>query len=75
MRKQTDKTAAERAGEVAAHLSAVLNHPDTPRVIYEAIHEAMCELYIPVSLTNSVAYIAPHILQEIKATPRKRGAK
>ncbi len=70
-----EKTIEERATEVAALISAVLNHPDTPTVIYDHIHEAMCEIYIPVSFTNSVAYIAPHILQEINDTPRKRGAR
>jgi len=52
----TDRQAA--ADELAGHIAAVLNHPDTPVSIYNALGDAVCSLDTPRRCFDSAEYIA-----------------
>jgi hypothetical protein len=41
---KTQQISKESAAEIAAHLSAVLNHPETPSDLYNAIGEEVCAM-------------------------------
>ncbi len=45
------------AAEIAAHISAILNHPATPVCVYNALADAVCELDAPTSFWDSAEYI------------------
>jgi hypothetical protein len=51
-----DRQAA--ADELAGHISAVLNHPDTPACLYNDLADAVCSLDAPRRFFNSAEYIA-----------------
>jgi len=52
----TDRQAA--ADELAGHIAAILNHPNTPVCIYNDLAEAVCSLDAPRHFFNSAEYIA-----------------
>jgi hypothetical protein len=61
-KKQTTKakTTGQRqdsAAEIAAHISAILNHPATPVCVYNSLADAVCELDAPTSFWDSAEYI------------------
>ncbi len=53
------------ARELAEHISAILNHPDTPTCIYNGLSDAVCELYTPPRYSDSVEYLTAHLAGDI----------
>ena len=75
-KKQTTKAKItgqhqDSAAEIAAHISAILNHPDVPHVVYNALADAVCELDAPTSFWDSAEYITLALHNNV----RKGGAR
>ena len=56
-------TTTQRGGEdsasvIAAHVAAILAHPDTPAVVYNAPADAVCDLAAPARSFASQEYVA-----------------
>ncbi len=62
--KQTAKQDA--AAELAKHISAILNHPDTPVCLYNALGDAVNDLYVPQGYYNTVEHIAARLANTIR---------
>ena len=68
---QTTKQAeGNAADELAKHIAAVLNHPDTPADIYNALGDAVCSLDTPRRFFDSEEYIATCLRQHFKGGAR-----
>ncbi len=66
-RKPAAKRASnDSAAEIARHISAILNHPETPVCIYDALRVAMNDLGEPKGYYTSVEYIAAHLAANIE---------
>ncbi len=51
------QVAPDAAPTLAAHVAAILAHPDTPACLYNALAEAVCELDAPPRFFDSAAYV------------------
>jgi hypothetical protein len=51
------QVAQDAAPTLAAHVAAILAHPDTPACLYNALAEAVCELDAPPRFFDSAAYV------------------
>jgi hypothetical protein len=60
------RASTHSAAVIAGHISAILNHPGTPHNIYNALADAMGELYIPQGYYNSVEHISALLVANIK---------
>ena len=61
MRKKDTTTREARedsASVIAAHVAAILQHPDTPATLYNALADAVCGLDAPARFFDSQEYIA-----------------
>ncbi len=63
-KKQTTKRDA--AVEIAKHISAILNHPATPVNVYNALADAIGDLYVPEGYHHTVEYLTVHLAQHIR---------
>ncbi len=63
-KKQTTKR--DDAVEIAKHISALLNHPATPVDLYNALADAVQDLYVPQSYYNSVEFITLRLANTIR---------
>ncbi len=59
-KKQTTKQNFKQssADELAKHIAAILNHPDTPTQIYNDLADGVCSLDVPTAYFDSEEYIA-----------------
>ncbi len=61
------RPANDSAAELAALIAAVLNHPDTPACIYNALADAVSDLYYyPKGYRDSVEHLTPLIAANIE---------
>ncbi len=60
-----ERPSNDAAAEIAAHISAILNNAATPVFVYNALADAVCELYAPEGYYNSVEYLTPHLAYNI----------
>ena len=61
MRRKDTTTRGARedsASVIAAHVAAILAHPDTPACIYSALADAVCDLAAPSRFFASQEYVA-----------------
>ncbi len=56
----------DSAVEIAAHISAILNHPATPVDIYNALADAVNDLDVPQGYYNTGEYIAARLANTIR---------
>ena len=54
----TQQAREDSASVIAAHVAAILAHPDTPACIYNALADAVCDLDAPARFFDSAEYIA-----------------
>ncbi len=66
-----ERPSNDAAAEIAAHISAILNHPATPVCVYNALADAVCELDAPTSFWDSAEYITLALNNNV----RKGGAR
>ncbi|MDQ3652838.1 MAG: hypothetical protein M3458_21695 [Acidobacteriota bacterium] len=62
----TTTTPNDSAVELAVHISAILNHPDTPVCLYNALGDAVNDLYVPQGYYNTVEHIAARLANTIR---------
>jgi hypothetical protein len=55
--KRSDATTEAQADELADQIAAVLNNPLTPNKIYNALSDAVTELYVPEGYTDQPEYL------------------
>ena len=58
------------ADELAMHIAAVLNHPDVPFEIYNALGEAVCSLDTHKSIGDSEEYVALYLRAHLEGRAR-----
>jgi hypothetical protein len=67
-KKTTPHTNAEdSAAVIAAHVAAILAHPDTPHNLYNALVEAVSALDAPTGFFDSKEYVELCLRGEYKA--------
>ena len=60
---------------LAAHISAVLNYPDTPARVYNALADAVSDMDAPPAFFNGTEYIEMCLRENTKSTRRKGGVR
>jgi hypothetical protein len=56
-RQTTKQTEGNAADELAKHIAAILNHPDTPVEIYNSLADAVGGLDTPPGFSDSEEYV------------------
>lgn len=60
------RPAPDSAAVLAGHISAILNHPDVPVHLYNALADAVCDLYVPKGWRDSVEHITILLANDFK---------
>jgi hypothetical protein len=68
-----DKQAS--ADELAKHIAAVLNHPDTPDDIYNALGDAVGGLETPPGFSDSEEYVALYLRAHLEGFRARNDAR
>ena len=74
MRKK-DTTGTADFAALAAHISAVRTHPDTPARVYNALADAVSDMDAPRDFFNGAEYIEMCLRENAKSARRKGGAR
>jgi hypothetical protein len=72
-RKKGAQSTPDSASVLAYHIAAILNHPDTPHGIYNALADEVTSLEMPVGFCDSQEYIEMCLRASLSG--RKGGAR